>query len=181
MNKKNQTFSLWRVLKTVTLFLLALYLLMLIVVFEISIFLVIIIIILGFLFKKRFFLLFKKINEKSLILGGIIIVLVLSNLYFIDQCNQVDNLYNKSRKLEINEYQFSFISSIGHYPFGDYCNCDSWLLCDNYDHDCYVRSVMDCENSCGECIEEQNECAEKYNECVDDYNDLVGQIDKIIN
>ena len=175
MDKKKQTFSMWRVIKAVVLFSLVLYLLMLIAVFEISIFLVIIIIILGFLFKKRFLLLCEKMNKKNLILGGVIIILVLSNVYFVNQYNRINNLYNEFKKIDTNEYQFS-IFSIGWYPFGDYCNCDS--LC--YDYDDCVESIIDCEDSCGECIKKHNECAEEYNECADDYNDLVRQIDEIL-
>ena len=179
MQKKKQTFSLWRVAKGMGLFSLVLYLLLLIEIFEISIFLVITIIVLGFLLKKRFFLLCEKINKKNLILGGIILTLLLGNIYFIMENEQiinehnkkVNNLYNELKEIDTNEYRFS-IFPIEIYPWGNYCNCDSF--CDDYD------CVMDCEDSCGECIKKQNECAEEYNECTDDYNNLVRQIDNII-
>lgn len=176
MNNKKQTFSLRRVVNGVVNVIWALCLLVLpIGAFEISIFLTITIIILGFLLKKRFFLLCEKMNEKNLILGGIIIVLAIGNIYFINQCNQINNLYNELEEIDTNEYRFS-IFPIEIYPWGNYCNCDS--LC--YDYEDCVESVIDCESSCVECIKKQNECAEKYNECTDDYNNLVRQIDNII-
>ena len=70
MEKKKQTFSLWRVVNGVIngigLFLLVFCLLVLLIdVFKIPIFLVIIIIVLGFLFRKKIFLLWKKMNKKK--------------------------------------------------------------------------------------------------------------------
>ena len=70
MQNKKQTFSLWRVAKGVAngigLCLLVFYLLVLLIdIFRIPIFLVIIIIVLGFLFRKKIFLLWKKMNKKK--------------------------------------------------------------------------------------------------------------------
>ena len=175
MSKEKQTFSLLRVVNAINSFFLLLGLLMLVGI--LGIFKSLAIIVFIFLFKKKIFLLCEKINGKNLILGGIITMLLLGNIYFVNQYNQVNNLCSKLKKINTNtnEYQFS-IFSIEEYPFGNYCNCDSF--CDDYD-DC-VDSVTDSEYSCVECIEKQNECAEEYNECSDDYNDLVRQIDEIL-
>lgn len=117
------------------------------------------------------------------ILIGIIILLLLSNVYFYWQNQSIKAIISEFKKLNTNEneYQFS-IFPIEAYPFGDYCNCNCSFLYDYYN--CSVDSSYECENecedNCNECIKKHNECAEKYNECKDDYKSLIGQIDKIL-